>query len=470
MRRKVASDAFAALVGQAPTVSAVGSALDFIIAVYLPGQSIGSILSSQPNDTIVPMNSQNPGQSAGAYDTATIAGIVHAALTVPLTNIALDSDETHNQNVWNQVLYWLKGGTGALSAAAPSQSLKPRTSSGSSPAPILDLTGYTQVDLSNAALTPAMSSNLTIKSPVNISVTSSTKSITELLLWQTVVDPADAPWYYVTEMPFSISSTPARLGTASFVAFVLFSDMTYSQAILTYNLTPGGSPTGLEILDAPASGFSQGTSVTVHTSAVYPSGPINVTQAATHTTGSGTQNGFSVNAAGGITAVANGTDWLNVAYGGLTASAQITVGQCAYTLSPANQLVASSGGVATIQVSATDGCAWTAGGGDTWLTFSQASGTNGGTISLLASQNATGDARIASVNLGRQSVLVTQAATSCTYAVSPGKINAPASGASGTFTIGTTCPIVANSNQPWVNLVIAGTSVSYSVAANPNNS
>ena len=124
MRRKVASDAFAALVGQAPTVSAVGSALDFIIAVYLPGQSIGSILSSQPNDTIVPMNSQNPGQSAGAYDTATIAGIVHAALTVPLTNIALDSDETHNQNVWNQVLYWLKGGTGALSAAAPSQSLK----------------------------------------------------------------------------------------------------------------------------------------------------------------------------------------------------------------------------------------------------------------------------------------------------------------------------------------------------------
>jgi hypothetical protein len=452
------SDVFSAMVGQAPLVSLTGTALDCLLGSYLPSVTFEGVFNFQPSDTIVPTSSQ----AAGAADLATIDGVVHTAI------VQGDWDETHYPGVWNQALYWLIGGTGAESSNATNRSLQ-AMDSGTSPS-AFDLTGYTQVDASNAVLAPASGSNLTISSPVNITATSSAKTITQLLLVQSVADPADVPSYLATQAPFSVSFTPGRLGAATFVAFVLYSDMTYSMTTLTYGLVPAGNPSGLLILDAPAVGLAQGTSVTVHTSAIYPGGPVDVTQTATYAVRSGSQSVFSVSGSGLITALGTGIDWLDVSYGGLTASAQIAVGSCGYTLQPANQLVPSTGGVATIPVNTASGCWWTAGGGDSWLTFSQASGTGSGTISLTASQNATADSRVAAVTLANQTVLVTQPASACSYSVNPNQINAPSSGQTGTFAITTSCPIVAVSSDSWVTLTVTGTSVSYTVAANTSNS
>ena len=59
------------------------------------------------------------------------------------------------------------------------------TSTGSNP--LLDLTGYTEVDASNAAFLPASGSTLTVGSPITIAPTSQ-KTLSEVLLYQIVSD------------------------------------------------------------------------------------------------------------------------------------------------------------------------------------------------------------------------------------------------------------------------------------------
>ena len=78
--------------------------------------------------------------------------------------------------------------------------------------PLLNLSGYKQVDPSNVTFTPTPGSLLTIWTPVTIAASSSTKTITQVLLLQNVTDPTDTPFYYSTEAPFSIDYTPTRMG------------------------------------------------------------------------------------------------------------------------------------------------------------------------------------------------------------------------------------------------------------------
>src|SRR6202041_1724959 len=131
----------------------------------------------------------------------------------------MDLGETQSQSVWTQAYYWLTGGAGAAPASVTSStSRKTSTSAASAPLPVLDLSGYTQVASSNVAFTPVSGSTLAINSAANITASSSTKTITEVLLLQTVIDPTDTVLLYATQSPFSIAYTPTRLGTASFAA------------------------------------------------------------------------------------------------------------------------------------------------------------------------------------------------------------------------------------------------------------
>lgn len=456
---------FATIVGEAPTSppSVTEDLLDTLIGAFLPLQSVASILN-QLNDTVVPINSQNPPR--GPTDSATVSGIVHASFC--LLGQCSDTDEPHSQSVWAQAYYWLTGGIGIAPSAGITSGRAPRPlSTATSAAPVLNLSGYTQVAASNVAFLPAAGSILTINSAANITVSSSAKTITEVLLLQTVTDPTDTPLLYATQSPFTIPFTPTRLGSASFGAIAVFSDNTYAMTTLNYTFQPSGTPSALNLLNAPLASMNVGDSRVVQANALFPSGPINVTQVATYTAQSGSTNVFSVSAGGTITANGNGVDLLNVSYEGVTATVPIPVGACTYTLNPTNQIVASAGGTVTVEVTTQSGCTWTVAGGAAWLTFKQASGSGNGAVTLTAAANSSGGIQAAAVTLAGLTAVITQPATACSYSLTQTQITAPAAGASGAIGATTSCPVTASSSQSWLAAAPVGSSVQYTIA--PNN-
>jgi len=462
---------YSSVVGVQPAVSPTDAMFNLLIGSFLPGETDESILGypNDTNDTLVSATSQ----SAGAEATATVQGVVHTTLALgPVDTSLVEYGETTSPAVWNQLLWWLTGG----SKTAPASTSNPEAfrrgaerqalAASTSPPLVLDLTGYTQVAASNASFSPATNSNLTINSSTNITVTSPAKTLTELLLFQTVTDPTDALLLYAIQSPFSIAFTPTRLGSADFVAFALFSDMTYATTTLHYTLQTVGAPVGLNLIDAPAASLPLGTSTIVHAKAQLSNGLVDVTQTATYNTRAASSPVFSVSPGGTITAIGTGIDILDVSYSGVSASAPIAVGACTYTLAPLNQIVPFSGGSVNVQVTTTPGCGWTADGGDPWLTLANASGSGSGTITLTVTANSSGATQVAFVTLAGHNVAITQPATACRYSVSTAAISVAASGASGTIGVTTSCPVVASSNVSWIVPVALSSSVDYTVAGN----
>ena len=457
---------FAAIVGQAAISpqSCTETLLDVIVNDFFPGQSISSILGNRYNDTVVSAASQSPN-SAGRTDSITISPLVHA--TAPLCS---DTDEPHSWEVWEQAYYWLTGGTGVVTGINTAAARVRPSASPGTVAPVLNLSGYTQVAASNVSFQPPTGSTLNINSVTNITATSPAKLITEVLLTQAVADPSDALILGSTQSPFTISFTPARLGSTSFGAIAVFSDNTYAATTLNYTFQPADTPYSLHLSNAPVATMEIGDSRLIQANALSLSGSINVTQAATYTARSGATNVFSVAPGGTITATGNGVDLLDVSYGGVTATASIAVGPCTYALSPANQIVPYAGGTATIQVTTQSGCSWTAAGGAAWLPLTQASGTGNGEITLTAEANSAGGAQSAVVTLAGLQAFVTQPATGCSYGLSQTQINAPAAGAVGTIAATTACPVTASSDQSWLTATPLGSSVQYAVAPNRTSS
>jgi Viral BACON domain len=173
---------------------------------------------------------------------------------------------------------------------------------------------------------------------------------------------------------------------------------------LTYNLQPGGGIVGLELTNAPPGNVPVGFSGVIRAEAGYANGLVDVTQSASYAARSGTSAVFSVGPGGNLTANGQGVDWLDVSYGGVTASAQIAVGLCNYTLSPTNQTVSSNGGPVSVQVTTGTGCSWTAAlsSGNPWLTLTSATSTGSGTINLTAAANTASSTQTAFVYVAGQ--------------------------------------------------------------------
>ena len=394
---RLSSSTFSAITGEAPPSSLTEGLLDALITPWLPGQSVASILG-EPNDTIVDADSQQPGPVDGQIDSATVKGVVHSSICV--LGFCPDVGETQSPQVWQQAYYWLTGISPAPSSGPILSAFRGALAPAATvPAPVLDLTGYAEVAASNVTISPATGAALTINSASSITATSSTKTITEILLLQTVVDPSDTVLLYATQAPFTIPFTPTRLGSASFTAISVFSDNTFAVKTLNYTLQPSGSPTSMNLVNAPVANMAVGSSQAIETDAWFNGGPVNVSEVATYSARSGSTNVFSISSGGLITANGNGVDLLNVSYGGLTATAQVAVGACTYALNPSNQIVPNTGGTVTIQVTTQPGCAWTASGSALWLPFTQPSGSGNGTITLMAAANNTGSAQAALVTL-----------------------------------------------------------------------
>lgn len=151
--------------------------------------------------------------------------------------------------------------------------------------------------------------------------------------------------------------------------------------------------------------------------------------------------------------------------------------QCSYTISPSSENIPATGGAgAPIDIQAQSGCAWTAASNAPWITITSATnGTGNGSVVYTVAPN-TGAARTGTLTIAGRTFTVMQAAAAgslCTYTIAPTSQNAPASASSGTVTVtsGTGCAWTATSNAAWITVTsgAAGAgngSVGYSVAAN----
>ena len=145
---------------------------------------------------------------------------------------------------------------------------------------------------------------------------------------------------------------------------------------------------------------------------------------------------------------------------------------CTFAVSPINPTAAAAGGSVTVQVTTTNGCAWTSSSNTPWLTV--AGGANASGPATITVARNTGTARTGTVTIAGQMSTVSQAAAAaptCTFMISPTSQTVSAVGGSVTVQVTTTngCAWTSSSNTPWLT-VAGGASTSGSatitVAAN----
>jgi hypothetical protein len=148
---------------------------------------------------------------------------------------------------------------------------------------------------------------------------------------------------------------------------------------------------------------------------------------------------------------------------------------CVVTLSPLSQTFSAAGGTGTIDVSANNGCSWTASSSASWLSVIIGGvGTGDGTISFSVIVNTTASARNATITVGGNVFTVNQAAA-CSFVVSPLTLTPAAAGSSGTLAITTQagCTWTTATTVSWITVTGSGTgsgTASYTVAPNTTSS
>ncbi len=170
-----------------------------------------------------------------------------------------------------------------------------------------------------------------------------------------------------------------------------------------------------------------------------------------------------------------------------TRSASLTIGgqtfavtqpgtSCTYAVTPATLSISSSGGTATVGVTAGTGCAWTVSSSAAWLTPPAGSGgTGSGTVAFTATSNTATTGRTGTLTVAGQAVTVTQNGTSsCSITVNPVTRTINAKKANGTITVTATgCSWTAKSSAAWLTITstqVSQGTVGYSVAVNTTGS
>jgi YD repeat-containing protein len=94
-------------------------------------------------------------------------------------------------------------------------------------------------------------------------------------------------------------------------------------------------------------------------------------------------------------------------YGGI--KPLTTPSTCSYSLSSSANSISAFGGNASVNVTAAQGCAWTASSNVTWITISNKSGTGNGTVAYSVTANTGSNTRTGTLTIGGNSYFVTQA-------------------------------------------------------------
>ena len=152
---------------------------------------------------------------------------------------------------------------------------------------------------------------------------------------------------------------------------------------------------------------------------------------------------------------------------------------CRYTLTPASQTIATSGGNSTVTLDTESDCAWTASTDSTWISLTSPTTGSGGTVMTFTVAPNAGSERTGGINVAGQRASVTQSGvaaspTNCTVQISPSGQSLPVSGGTGTISVTatpSTCTWAADSSVSWITLTSGSSgagngAVTFLVAAN----
>ena len=147
---------------------------------------------------------------------------------------------------------------------------------------------------------------------------------------------------------------------------------------------------------------------------------------------------------------------------------------CTFALSESSLTFGASGGGASVTVTTTAACAWTAASDRGWMTLAGGAGTGSGTVAVSVTANANPDARSGTLTIAGRQVAVMQAgAEPCTIAISPASaaFTKDAATAAITVTAGGSCAWTAAATVGWLTIASPSSgrgngTVSYNVARN----
>jgi hypothetical protein len=141
--------------------------------------------------------------------------------------------------------------------------------------------------------------------------------------------------------------------------------------------------------------------------------------------------------------------------GSLTIAGQrVSVSQgagCTFAISPTQETIPPAGGTGRVNVTAADGCAWTASSGASWIAItSGASGSGSGAVAYTV-QGTTGPSRSGSLTIAGQTFTVNQG-QGCSFTLVPENVTVPPAGGQTSFEVRTSagCTWTAASQAPWI--------------------
>lgn len=134
---------------------------------------------------------------------------------------------------------------------------------------------------------------------------------------------------------------------------------------------------------------------------------------------------------------------------------------CSYTLGSTDQSSSAAGGTATVGVTTSSGCGWTAESQAAWISVtSGAAGNGNGSVQLAIAPNAGGQ-RVGTVTIAGHTFTVTQAPGACTFSLNPTTQSVSLLG--GDFSVAITtqagCAWTAVSGDDWIQLTSAETGI-----------
>jgi hypothetical protein len=146
---------------------------------------------------------------------------------------------------------------------------------------------------------------------------------------------------------------------------------------------------------------------------------------------------------------------------------------CNYDISPTSATWGNDGGSRTFAVSATEGCAWSAVSGASWVVVDAGQGSGSGVVSYTVKSNTQIGDRSTTIVVAGRTFTVRQAgdASTCQYSVSPVDFSPCMPGATVVASVTTqdSCPWSATADASWLNVGASGVGSGPITIAFPDN-